>query len=165
MFNNVGKTIKGLASVLTWLGIIVSFVVFLILISIDEGFIGQAVIVLIVGALVSWLSSLTLYGFGELVDNSKAIAEAITKETCSTIPAQSPQKKASDKNASVNSDFSHKSEQLYETMQSNLGTCDLCEETNIPVFDAKIEDSLGIRYRTVCGDCFVKHNCTENKKK
>lgn len=155
MFNDVGKTIKGLASVLTWLGIIASFIAFLILLSTDEDLIGVAVIVFIVGSLVSWLSSLTLYGFGELVDNSAKMVKLLQKNDSTSL---------SDKSNSLSDKYKIKPASFNLTSASN-GTCEMCLNSNVPVIAAKMEDTLGTRYRTVCGDCFVKHNCTEIKKK
>lgn len=71
MFDNVGGKIKGVARFVTWLGIIASVIGFFILVVSDT--IMLAFAVLIVGCVVSWLSSLTLYGFGQLVENSDSM--------------------------------------------------------------------------------------------
>lgn len=76
MFKNIGSKIKNVAQFFTWVGIIISIVVFLMLISkgSDES-IGMGFIILIIGCFGSWLSSLVLYGFGQLVENSDIIAQ------------------------------------------------------------------------------------------
>ena len=72
MFNNVGGKIKGLAQVLTWIGIAASIIGALIQ---TKTSIILAVLTLGLGILFSWLSNLVLYGFGELVENSSIIAK------------------------------------------------------------------------------------------
>lgn len=75
MFDNIGGKIKGVAKIITWMGIITSVISFLIILSTgDDKLIGFGFIILIVGCIVSWLSSLTLYGFGQLIENSEIIA-------------------------------------------------------------------------------------------
>lgn len=85
MFDDVGNKIKGVASVLCWIGIICSILLGLILISggasLNSGYysngagtalIIEGLIVMVVGCLFSWIGSLMVYGFGELIDNSNA---------------------------------------------------------------------------------------------
>ena len=79
MFDNVGTQIKSVARSVTWLGIIASVIGFMVFIG-NEDTIGLAFAVLIVGCIGSWLSSLTLYGFGQLVENSDIIAGRTTIE-------------------------------------------------------------------------------------
>lgn len=69
MFDNIGKKIKNLASVLCWVGIIASVIVAIMMLSlsaIGARFVG--VILLFAGPLVSWISNFFMYGFGELID-------------------------------------------------------------------------------------------------
>ena len=75
MFNNIGEKIKVVAQFITWLGIIASVLICLVLASTggDES-IGLGCVFLIVGCIGSWLSSLLLYGFGQLIENSDIIA-------------------------------------------------------------------------------------------
>lgn len=76
MFDNIGKKIKSLASVLCWVGIIayvITAIIMFILSSMDDGnglFIGLGFAFLIVGPLLSWVSSFFMYGFGELIDRA-----------------------------------------------------------------------------------------------
>ena len=75
MFENIGKKIKGLASVVTWLGVLMSFVIGIIIFnSVDSGFL--AFVIILGGSLISWISSFFLYGFGQLIDNSDKLVRA-----------------------------------------------------------------------------------------
>lgn len=74
MFDNVGSKIKGLASFFCWGGIIASIIGGIILIGLDEDLIFVGIAVIVIGSLLSWISSFVLYGFGELVVNSAIIA-------------------------------------------------------------------------------------------
>lgn len=67
MFANVGGKIKAVAQVVTWIGIIGSVIGGIALIS--TNFI-VGLLTAGVGSLLSWVSALALYGFGELVENS-----------------------------------------------------------------------------------------------
>lgn len=72
MFDNIGKKIKLLASVLCWVGIIAYVIVAIIMIVVgmvgSDILIGLGLIFLFVGPLISWISSFFMYGFGELID-------------------------------------------------------------------------------------------------
>ena len=67
MFANVGGKIKAVAQVLTWIGIIGSVIGGL---SMTSANFLVGILIAVVGALLSWVGSLALYGFGELVENS-----------------------------------------------------------------------------------------------
>ena len=73
MFTNIGKKIKVLAQVFCWGGITVSVIISIFLIT--QYPIGPMVPLYIIvgGSLVSWISSFTLYGFGELIDQTQEI--------------------------------------------------------------------------------------------
>lgn len=78
MYSNIGKKIKVLAKVLAWIGIAASVIsgLGMMIASSRAGdamaFIGF--LTMILGSLLSWVSSFVLYGFGELVENSAVIA-------------------------------------------------------------------------------------------
>ncbi len=74
MFHNVGKKIKSLAEFLCVFGIIVCVVIACILAG--TGMILFGVIVAVAGSLAFILASMLLYGFGELVDCARRIADA-----------------------------------------------------------------------------------------
>ncbi len=79
MFDHVGKKIKGIATVVTWIGIVISFIIGCILIyegaqDSDNGIlILIGILVMAIGSFIAWLSTILLYGFGELIDNSEKI--------------------------------------------------------------------------------------------
>ena len=68
MFSNIGGKIKGLAKWSCWMGIIASLIVGIIA---NKLHFGVRLTLIVVGSLISWLSSLALYGFGELIDEVK----------------------------------------------------------------------------------------------
>ena len=67
MFDNIGSKIKSLAQVVTIIGVIASVVLGIIFIA-NAGFVG--LIVMLIGILLSWVSSFITYGFGQLIENS-----------------------------------------------------------------------------------------------
>lgn len=94
MFSNIGGKIKLLAKVLFWIGLILSVVtggIFLIsprgtaTFNYSSGYSTQVssvlagIIFIFVGFLLSWISSMLLYGFGQLIENSEAIRENTSK--------------------------------------------------------------------------------------
>lgn len=70
MFDNIGGKIKSLAQVVCWIGIVCSVLYGIILIVADEDLAFLGFVVMVIGSLVSWVSSFTLYGFGQLVENT-----------------------------------------------------------------------------------------------
>ena len=76
MFDNIGKKIKGLASFITTVGIFVSVVTMLGLLSVSRA--GIAILIGIAGSLISWLSSFLLYGYGELIDKTCSIDKSLS---------------------------------------------------------------------------------------
>ncbi len=79
MFDNIGGKIKTLAQVVTWIGIIASVISGFAIMSIDEEMIFVGLMVMIFGALMSWVSSFVLYGFGQLVENSDKLVKMSKK--------------------------------------------------------------------------------------
>ncbi len=75
IFSNIGGKIKGFAELLTWLGILGSIFSGLWIMSIDDDFIIPGILVIVIGSLVSWISHLLLYGFGQLIQNSDILVE------------------------------------------------------------------------------------------
>ena len=76
MFDNIGGKIKILAKILCWIGIAASVVVAIIMFtSVEDApysqegtYRGLGFVFLIIGPLVSWISSFVLYGLGEAID-------------------------------------------------------------------------------------------------
>lgn len=74
MFKNIGKKIKTLAKIICIAGIsfFVIFGLVMLLVSIEDSrYIVIGILYLLFGPIFSWICSFTLYGFGELIDNSK----------------------------------------------------------------------------------------------
>ena len=82
MFDSIGKKIKSLAKIISYVGIILSIYFGVNLLLHDRKDLG--IFVLVFGSLASWLNSFVLYGFGELVDNSAIIAGKKTLEEART---------------------------------------------------------------------------------
>lgn len=67
MFSNIGNKIQSVAQVFCWIGIAISVIAGIVLLGTDEGLILAGLLVATVGSLGSWIGSLFLYGFGELI--------------------------------------------------------------------------------------------------
>lgn len=67
MFDNIGSKIKSFAQVVTIIGIVASVILGIIFMA-NAGFIG--LVVMLIGILMSWISSFITYGFGQLIENS-----------------------------------------------------------------------------------------------
>lgn len=78
LYNNIGKKIKILAKVLAWIGIAASVISGLGMIIVSSRAGGAmaliGILTMVLGSLLSWVSSFVLYGFGEIVENSALIA-------------------------------------------------------------------------------------------
>ena len=74
MFNNIGGKIKTVAATVAWIGIILSclggFILIVQGLDYDEELILYGLLAAGLGSLFSWLGSLTLYGLGQLIENS-----------------------------------------------------------------------------------------------
>ena len=83
MFDHVGKKLMGLAKLLAWIGIIASFIGGAAVAFMDGDFEIEMIIaglaVAAGGALGSWLLSLGLYSYGELVENADIMAKLLQK--------------------------------------------------------------------------------------
>ena len=78
MFKNIGSKIKAVAKIFCFTGMLISLYYGLTVIIKEEIILG--VLVLIVGSLGSWLGTIALYGFGQLVENSKRIIDILEEE-------------------------------------------------------------------------------------
>ena len=72
MFDNIGSKIKSWAKIVCWVGIVISVITSLTFME-NAAFLG--LMLLTIGPLVSWVASLFLYGFGELIEKTTEIAE------------------------------------------------------------------------------------------
>lgn len=148
MFDNIGGKIKAVAQVVTWLGIIASVIGGIaIMVSLESP---MGVLVMVGGSLISWLSSLALYGFGQLIENTDIIAGRSRINNTPEYVA-----KVFDKTQSSTNGIK---------TPTKLGTCELCDKKDVEVVNCKIVDSLGTRYRNICADCMLEHNATPTGK-
>ena len=153
MFDNIGGKIKTVATTIAWLGIIGSIIIGIIIIAeANDSYYPSATetlsgwLVIIVGSLSSWVSSFTLYGFGQLIENTDIISSKYAVNTA-------------DKMQSYSNDTIS-----YTNLDPCIGTCELCDKENVKVARCKIVDSMGTRYRYLCADCMKKHNAVPIKK-
>ena len=97
MWSNIGHKIQVLAKVICWLGIILSVLAGIAMIvsgntvnnmAMSYGYYSYnstassttlaGVLIIVLGALGSWLGSLTLYGFGELIERTVSIDDKLS---------------------------------------------------------------------------------------
>lgn len=82
MFNNIGKKIKTLAKVLCWIGISASVMggIFTMMLAsdIDDILFIIGLLIIVLGPLVSWVSSFSLYALGEIVVKLTEISDNIS---------------------------------------------------------------------------------------
>ncbi|MBR0466727.1 MAG: hypothetical protein IJJ40_04455 [Clostridia bacterium] len=147
MFTNIGNKIKVLAEVFCWIGISASLIVGFVLIGTNDALIGIGLGVMVIGSLLSWISSFALYGFGELIDQMQEINSKLSGE---------PNNYSGTNSKRINPTVG-KEEKHYK---SEKGTCELCEKQDVDVIKCKIVDSLGTRYRKICPDCMKSKNAT-----
>ncbi len=80
MFNNVGSKLQTMAKVFTWIGIACSAISGVAMMFGGGLMILSGLLTIALGSLCSWLSSLAMYGFGEMVENSNIRTELAVKE-------------------------------------------------------------------------------------
>ena len=90
MWSNIGHKIKTLAKVICWIGIVLSVIAGIAVIAGGNtvrsyGYTYNTgsttltgILVIVLGALGSWLGSLTMYGFGELVERAMNIDDKLS---------------------------------------------------------------------------------------
>ena len=89
MFDNIGGKIKKLAVVCTIVGI-ASFVIIGIVLMGDSFFTG--LLTLVLGAVMSWIGSFTLYGLGQLIENTdELVAQSRNAQKASSSASSAPQ--------------------------------------------------------------------------
>jgi len=87
MFDNIGKKLKNSAVTIAWVGIIVSILTGIGLIGVGadmrhggDAFIALGIGAIVIGSLISWVSSFFMYGFGELIEKTTEIAQNTSKK-------------------------------------------------------------------------------------
>ena len=100
MFNNIGKKIKSYAKWVCFCGIGASVIGGLRVLT-EAGDAGEfvicliiAIIIIAVGGFVSWVSSFTVYGFGQMVDNSDKLVELKELESINKFKPEAPAQEA-----------------------------------------------------------------------
>ena len=90
MFNNIGRKIKIVAKVFFWIGVLISIIIPLVSVqSVSYSLNGYqyrtsgnnilaVILFIVIGILISWLSTIILYGFGELIERVTGIDDKIT---------------------------------------------------------------------------------------
>lgn len=101
MFENIGGKIKTLAKVVCWIGIIVSCIYGLLIMAKNEGLILAGLIIIIIGILCSWVGSFTLYGFGQLIENSDKIANSLNPSTSASDATDTREEEFNDINPQI----------------------------------------------------------------
>ena len=79
MFNNIGKKIKTLAVVIFILEVLAAFIVGLCLLE-DDDYELFALLLILLGPFVAWVSSFFVYGLGQLIDNTDIIVSALNPQ-------------------------------------------------------------------------------------
>lgn len=76
MFDEIGFKIKTVAQVFTWIGIVGSVIWgFVVMGSNVDNAVLFGILIIAIGSLASWLGSLTLYGFGQLIENTDILVK------------------------------------------------------------------------------------------
>ena len=75
MFENIGGKIKGLASAICGIGMIISCLIGLGMIISDDDMILYGIIIAVIGCFFSWIGSFLLYGYGQLIENSDKLVQ------------------------------------------------------------------------------------------
>ena len=89
MFDNIGSKIKKLAKILCWLGIIISVISGIAIMAAGNNYsynsysssgstvggVVGGILTIVLGSLLSWISSFFAYGFGQLIENTDRIRE------------------------------------------------------------------------------------------
>lgn len=150
MYNNVGGKIKGIASFVTGIGIAISVCAGIVMIAVLEDLVFWGFLVMIVGSIASWLATLLLYGFGQLIENSDIIAKHLKnldhKDSSSSNPVQQPDKSSTADTNKI----------TVNTEGQRVGTCDFCGKEFVMLKKCAIKDEYGLRYRDLCEECINK---------
>ena len=77
MYHNAGQKIKSVARFACTMGIFVSVICALTLLVMKQ--VGLAILVVVIGCFISWLSVLLLYAFGDLVENVAGIRAELAR--------------------------------------------------------------------------------------
>ncbi len=146
MFKNIGGKIKTLSEFVTWVGIIASVVLGIIIMFYGDIMVLVGLVVMSFGCFFSWIGSFLLYGYGQLIENSDKLVLLQTGEDIKNEPDLEKREKTHTSSVHINVD------------SDKIGKCDMCGKDNLPVANYTIKDSLGTRYRNMCKGCSQKQN-------
>ncbi len=90
MFNNIGEKIKGLAKFVCWVGIIVSVIAGLVIMSMSGELLLLGIVIGLIGSLLSWLGSFALYGLGQLIHTNELILKQLGGPDFTAVRSQNP---------------------------------------------------------------------------
>lgn len=151
MFDNVGRKIKSMVTIITVIQMVAWSIVGIVLICLDRVLIG--LLIAAIGCLIAWVSSLVLYGFGELVHKTSLIESYLRNGgALGDIDLEKPSKEESQEQYQLNPEFTEISE--IPTDKRTKGSCDMCFKKT-DVANCKIGD-LPNNY-TLCLNCINKY--------
>ena len=168
MFNNIGGKIKTLAKVLCWIGIAASVIGGLYTFSESQlinpvGIILYLIIDVLSGSLISWLSSLVLYGFGELIEKATSMESKISRidESFGNLTVYDLMRKDAEVKQTVAIDYSCHA--ICPTGECSKGKCAVCDDEDVNVERCYLTTDEGIRYVNICDSCIknFKNNISE----
>ncbi|MBQ9085006.1 MAG: hypothetical protein IJY24_05045 [Clostridia bacterium] len=122
LFSNIGKKIMALAKILCWVGIACSVIAWVsgLIASADSYEPGitilLAFVVLVVGFLISWIGSWTMYAFGQVIDDNQNMRAEIVDIKKENITMR-------DQLAVLNENLSELSKSIFALAGSNGGLC------------------------------------------
>ena len=131
MFRHVGKKLKVLAATLFWIGVLGAVAAGVLCYVYKIFSLEICILIGAGGALLSWICSWVLYAIGDTHARLEKLEDKLVPK-----PAY----------------MSYLSENA-----PRLEKCEICGKTT-DVFNAKIVDNMGTRYRKVCRDCFQKNH-------
>ena len=149
MFENVGGKLKGIAKFFCILGIIGAVIGGFVVMAMDEDMAFIGLITMVVGSAGAWASSLLLYAFGQLVENSDIIAaQYMVKKVDDFTASESNEQKLEQGRATIVIDLNDHNFNDNEYMDF---TCPHCL-TNLAFTKAQLKD---VEFVT-CPEC-CKH--------
>ena len=138
MFNNVGGKLKTIAGFFTWVGIAAAVIIGIAIIDLTTFLVG--LMVMAIGSFISWISSLGLYAFGELVENSTIIAAKCSE---SEIVASTP---VANRPATKSTVYSSTTNNIFKSASSGTAPAKYCPHCGEPV------------KTSICGMCGQRNN-------
>lgn len=156
MFDNIGGKIKGLAAVCTGLGMAASVIGGIIMMTISESMVLLGFLVIVIGCLGSWISSLCLYGFGEMIDKICKIEEKLQESQYAA--SNSPQAESLERRCaetSVTGDANSATQTTIHYDHVETTTAIMIGETNIQCANCRKIQFKGNKVCNRCGAKFV----------